>query len=74
MPQAFEAFFEAKSLEETIRNAVSLGGDCDTTGAIAGGVAGAYFGVPEELRRQVWPFLDHKMRATLEAFEAKFEA
>ena len=72
VPQAFEAFFEAQSLEETIRNAVSLGGDCDTTGAIAGGVAGAYFGVPEELRRQVWPFLDHKMRATVTAFEKKF--
>ena len=74
VPQALEAFFEAKSFEDTIRNAISLGGDCDTTGAIAGGIAGAYFGVPEELSRQVLPFLDAKMRATLEAFETKFEA
>ena len=73
MTQALEAFFEAQSFEDTIRNAVSIGGDCDTTGAIAGSIASAYYGVPAELRKQVLPFLERPMRETLFAFEEKFE-
>ncbi len=34
------------------RNAVSLGGDTDTVGAITGSLAEAYYGVPEELKNQ----------------------
>ena len=44
-----EAFFESSGFEDAIRNAISIGGDSDTIGAICGGVAGAYYGVPEDL-------------------------
>lgn len=37
VPQALEAFFESTGFEDTIRNAVSIGGDSDTIAAIAGG-------------------------------------
>lgn len=40
VPPALEAFFEAESFEDAIRNAISLGGDSDTLGAICGAVAG----------------------------------
>lgn len=43
VPQALEAFFEAESYEETIRAAVSIGGDSDTIAAIAGGVAWSHY-------------------------------
>ena len=33
------------SFEETVLKAVNLGGDTDTTGTVAGGLAGAYYGV-----------------------------
>jgi ADP-ribosylglycohydrolase len=35
----------SKSFEETVLKAVNLGGDTDTTGTVAGGLAGAYYGV-----------------------------
>jgi len=49
VPQALACFLEAESFAGAIVNCIYIGGDCDTTGAIAGGVAQAYYGVPREL-------------------------
>ena len=49
VPEAITAFLEGSSFEDVIRTAVSLGGDCDTLTCIAGAMAGAFYGVPEEL-------------------------
>ncbi|MBQ3163472.1 MAG: ADP-ribosylglycohydrolase family protein [Lachnospiraceae bacterium] len=38
------SFFHATSYKETVLNAVNLGGDTDTIAAIAGGLAGIYYG------------------------------
>ena len=43
VPQAIYCFLISDSLEDTIRNCVAIGGDCDTTGAIAGSIAEAYY-------------------------------
>ena len=43
--QALTCFFEGTDFEDTIRNAVSVGGDTDTICAIAGSVAEAFFGM-----------------------------
>ena len=51
VPAAIECAVEADNYEEAIRNCMWLGGDCDTTAAIAGAVAGARFGVPERFYR-----------------------
>ena len=53
VPQALESFFESVSFEDAIRNAVSIGGDSDTIAAITGAVAGAYYGVPDDIRHMV---------------------
>ena len=50
VPQAITAFLEGEGFEDVIRTAVSLGGDCDTLTCIAGGMAEAMYGVPEELK------------------------
>ena len=42
-PQAIIAFLESHSFEDAVRNAVSMGGDSDTIGAIAGSIAWAYY-------------------------------
>ncbi len=42
VPQAIYCFLISNSLEDTIRNCVAIGGDCDTTGAMAGAIAEAY--------------------------------
>ena len=52
VPEALTAFFEGVDFEDVIRNAVSLGGDCDTLTCIAGSVAEAIFGVPEYMKRE----------------------
>lgn len=38
-------FLNSDSYEETVLKAVNLGGDTDTTAAIAGGLAGIYYGI-----------------------------
>lgn len=50
VPEAIAAFLEGNDFEDVIRTAVSLGGDCDTLTCIAGSIAEAYYGVPQELR------------------------
>ena len=50
VPEAVTAFLEGESFEDVIRTAVSLGGDCDTLTCIAGSMAEAFYGVPEELK------------------------
>ena len=57
IPQALRAFFEADSFEDTIRNAISIGGDADTIAAMAGSVAEAYFGVPVEMEDRLLEYL-----------------
>ncbi len=49
VPEAIIAFLAGEDYEDTVRNAVSLGGDTDTLGAIAGAMAEAMYGVPGEL-------------------------
>ncbi len=69
VPQALEAFFESTSFEDAIRNAISIGGDSDTIGAICGAVAGAYYGVPADIRVKAETFLDEHLLKALNDFE-----
>ncbi|WP_051201081.1 MULTISPECIES: ADP-ribosylglycohydrolase family protein [unclassified Butyrivibrio] len=52
VPEALTAFFEGTDFEDCIRNAVSLGGDCDTLTCITGSLAEAYYGVPEAFKKE----------------------
>jgi ADP-ribosylglycohydrolase len=53
VPEAIIAFIDSESYEDAIRNAISLGGDSDTLACIAGGIADAFYGVPENIRNEV---------------------
>lgn len=48
VPQAITCALESESFEDAVRNAISLGGDSDTLGAIAGAIAEAMHGIPDE--------------------------
>lgn len=72
VPQAFEAFFESTCFEDAIRNAISIGGDSDTVAAITGSIAGAYYGVPENIRNTALDYLDDSLKEILINFENKF--
>ena len=49
VPEALICALEATDFEDAIRNAISIGGDSDTVGAITGGVAEDLFGIPEDI-------------------------
>jgi len=43
VPQAIKSFLEGENFEDTIRNAISIGGDSDTISAISGSIAEAFY-------------------------------
>lgn len=61
VPQAIQCFLEGEDFEDVIRNCISLGGDSDTLAAIAGAMAEAFFGVPDELRDKALEYLDENL-------------
>lgn len=69
MPEALQCFYEGESYEDVIRNCISIGGDSDTLGAIAGGIAEAYFGIPDEIKNRVWDYLTTDLADIVEQFE-----
>ena len=72
VPQALEAFFESTGFEDAIRNAISIGGDSDTLAAITGAVAGAYYGVLEEIKMRALSFLDNRQKDIYLSFVNNF--
>ena len=50
VPQAIVCFLESENFVDAIRNAISIGGDSDTIGAMTGAIAEAYYGVPKYLQ------------------------
>ena len=69
MPEAITAFLEGVDFEDVIRTAVSLGGDCDTLTCIAGGIAEAFYGVPDDMAAECRKRLPFDMRSVLDRFE-----
>ena len=73
VPQAIVAFLEAKDFEDAIRGAVSIGGDSDTIAAITGGIAEAYYGIPEEIKNEALQYLPNVYKKILQLFYNKIE-
>lgn len=68
VPEAIIAFLESVSFEDALRNAVSLGGDSDTLACITGGIAEAFYGMPQELRDETLKRLPEDIREGYELF------
>ena len=73
VPEAIIAFLESNNFEDALRNAVSLGGDSDTLACITGGIAEAFYGMPQELRAETLKRLPEEMRAAYELFRQNLE-
>ena len=69
---AYECLYESLDYEEAIRNCMLVGGDCDTTGAICGGIAEAVFGIPEDIEDKAFSYLDEIQAALIEVFQSTF--
>ncbi|QJQ95854.1 MULTISPECIES: ADP-ribosylglycohydrolase family protein [Halomonadaceae] len=72
VPPSIIAFLEADSVEEAIRNAISLGGDADTMACMAGAIAEAFHGLPGALAQQTLARLDAPLGDVVERFNERF--
>ena len=52
VPQAISCFMEGLDFEDTIRTAISSGGDSDTVAAIAGSIAQSYYEINDDLKEK----------------------
>ena len=71
VPDAIICALDSSSFEDAVRSAVSLGGDADTLGAIAGSVAEAIHGIPDNLIEQARPYLDESFLPLIEEFYSR---
>ena len=65
MQTVFHWFFGGRSFEECVVGTVNQGGDADTTGAICGMLAGAYFGM-ESIPKRWIKKMDGKVLSEIE--------
>lgn len=73
VPASIIAFLDSESYEDSVRNAISLGGDSDTLSCITGGIAEAFYGgIPEEIRAEVRKCLTPDLWEITEAFCRKY--
>ena len=72
VPESIICFLDSDSFEDCIRNCISLGGDADTMGAIAGGIAEAYYGVPKEIEERVYGYLSDEFLEILKRFRREY--
>ena len=73
VPEAIVCALEARDFEDAIRNAISIGGDSDTLAAIAGPIAEARFGIPDEIAIAALAYLSEEMRVLMHALYARSE-
>ncbi len=66
VPEAIIAFLASDSFEDSIRKAISMGGDSDTLGAINGGIAEAFYkDIPEDMANFVLELLPEEFKLVL---------
>lgn len=73
VPPSIISFLESFDYESAIRNAISLGGDADTQGCIAGGIAEAYYKeIPEHIKRFCDIRIDGTIKMVVKEFNSKY--
>lgn len=68
VPEAIIAFLEGNSFEEVIRLAISLGGDSDTIGCMAGAIAACRYEIPQYIAKHCNKILAEDLREIKDAF------
>lgn len=72
VPQAIFVFLQSNDFEDSIRKAISIGGDTDTIACMVGSISEAYYGIPKELRNKALKVMPEEMRKTIiSAYEMK---
>ncbi|HEX9063360.1 MAG TPA: ADP-ribosylglycohydrolase family protein [Clostridia bacterium] len=74
VPEAIIAFLESESYEDSIRKAISLGGDSDTIACITGGISQAYYKeMPKYIVDRVRLLLDSGHKRIIGKFNLEFK-
>lgn len=71
VPLCFQIVSQSTSFEDAIRNAISVGGDSDTIGAIVGSMSEALWGIPEYIKDSVYSYLPSDMIEVLDRFNSQ---
>ncbi len=67
VPQALYVFFQSNDFEDSIRKALSIGGDSDTIACIVGSISEAYYGIDEKIKDEVKPYIKDYMMPLLKS-------
>jgi ADP-ribosylglycohydrolase len=73
VPEAIIAVLESTDFESAIRNAIRLKGDADTQACIAGAIAEAIYGIPDEFKQVVESKLDSFLLDIVKQFNEKYK-
>ena len=73
VPGSIVVFLESRSFEEAVRTTVALGGDTDTTSAIVGSMAEAFYGIPKSLIAEVFNYTRPCIQKVIHAFTHRVE-
>lgn len=70
VPESIIAFLEGSSFEEVVRLAVSLGGDADTQGCMAGAIASCCYEIPQQIADKCDAVLTEDLREIQHQFRS----
>lgn len=68
VPVALWIIGQSSNFEDAVRQAVSLGADADTLGAIVGSIAEAVWGIPEWMKEKALSYLADDMKTVVKEF------
>ena len=69
VPESIICFLEGNNYEDVIRKAISLNGDTDTMACIAGGIAEAFYGIPDNISAKINEYLPGEMLNIVEQYK-----
>ena len=73
VPQAIIAFLESENYEDTVRKAISIGGDSDTIACMGGGIAHAFYkAIPPQITEEVLKVLDDRLKGITQKFMGRY--
>lgn len=67
------SLFNSNSFEESIKLAISFGGDTDTNACIVGSMAEAMFGLPKKLKQQMMKKIPDDFKPIIKKFEERIK-
>lgn len=74
VPDAIIGFLMGENFEDAIRTTISFGGDTDTTGAICGSIAEAFYGIDDDLKNKVFDYLPDDLAQIVQNFAKCYQS